>query len=175
MSEQPKLVQTAPERLWLCVSDDPADTNEPFPNDLSEVTWATDHCPVACGVTYVRADLWNSRTAAAFAVRENELTALRARVEELESKNRGWEICVDAAIQAMGEHIQKSNPSIVLKETLWGVCKQATDELSRLTDERDEARADARLIATASIGEMTREQIAEWRAALTRHAEKGGE
>lgn len=56
MSEQPKLVQTAPERLWLCVSNEAADMGEAFPKDLSEVTWAVGECPVAAGVQYVRAD-----------------------------------------------------------------------------------------------------------------------
>lgn len=53
-------IQTAPQRLYLCVSDEPEDYAAPFPKDLSEVTWAVDHCPVACGVGYIRSDLHNA-------------------------------------------------------------------------------------------------------------------
>lgn len=52
-----KLIATAPETIWLCVSDDPDHYREPFPKNLDEVTWAVDHCPVCCGVKYVRSDV----------------------------------------------------------------------------------------------------------------------
>jgi len=54
------VTQTAPPRLWLCVSDEPTDNASPFPKGLSDVTWAVDHCPVACGVGYIRSDLHNA-------------------------------------------------------------------------------------------------------------------
>lgn len=52
-----KLIATAPETIWLCVSDDHDHYREPFPKNLDEVTWAVDHCPVCCGVKYVRSDV----------------------------------------------------------------------------------------------------------------------
>ena len=52
-----EMVRTAPERIWLQVSDEPADIDDPFPRPITdEMTWSTGQC-VACEVEYVRADL----------------------------------------------------------------------------------------------------------------------
>ncbi|MBP6564348.1 MAG: Lar family restriction alleviation protein [Burkholderiales bacterium] len=50
----PQAVATAPKRIWLQVSDDRADMDEPFPGDGA--TWCADSV-VDAEVEYVRADL----------------------------------------------------------------------------------------------------------------------
>ena len=51
----PRVVVTAPERIWLQISEDKMDQHEDFPaND--EVTWCRDSV-VSCEVEYVRKDL----------------------------------------------------------------------------------------------------------------------
>lgn len=50
----PVVVRTAPERIWLQVSDDRDHFNEPFPGE--EVTWCADSI-LQCEVEYVRSDL----------------------------------------------------------------------------------------------------------------------
>lgn len=57
----PHVQRTAPRRIYLCVSDDLDDRDEPFPE---EVTWAADEA-VHVTVPYVRADLANAGTAVA--------------------------------------------------------------------------------------------------------------
>lgn len=57
-----ELTRTAPERIYLCVSDEEDDVNRPYPEAYAEdeaITWATDQ-PVAATVSYVRADLHNA-------------------------------------------------------------------------------------------------------------------
>ncbi len=53
----PESTRTAPERIWLCLSDEEGDEAMPFPRETGEVTWAEDQ-PVAVTVEYVRADLF---------------------------------------------------------------------------------------------------------------------
>ena len=55
MAKLRKLDATAPERIWLQVSDDEEDRDEPFPRD-GEVSWCEDSV-VATEVEYIRADL----------------------------------------------------------------------------------------------------------------------
>jgi hypothetical protein len=51
------LVRTAPQRIYLLVSDDDEHYGEPFPDcSGDEVTWSVDPA-LACHVAYVRADL----------------------------------------------------------------------------------------------------------------------
>lgn len=52
------LQASAPERIYLCVSDERHHYDEPFPSgdEAGGVTWADD-APVECVVPYVRADL----------------------------------------------------------------------------------------------------------------------
>ena len=53
------LTDTAPQRIWLCISDEPDDYNTPYPElyaEDAEITWSTDQ-PVAVTVEYVRVDL----------------------------------------------------------------------------------------------------------------------
>lgn len=53
-----KVTLTAPERIWLQVSDDEVDLQEPFPKPSDDcfVTWCRDSA-LNCEVEYVRADL----------------------------------------------------------------------------------------------------------------------
>lgn len=48
--------RTAPERIWLCLSDEEGDESMPFPRGTGEVTWAED-AVVHVTVEYLRADL----------------------------------------------------------------------------------------------------------------------
>jgi hypothetical protein len=51
------LVKSAPPAICLCISDDEAHYDEPFPRDFGEeLTWSSDK-PVECTVSYVRSDL----------------------------------------------------------------------------------------------------------------------
>ncbi len=53
----PQVVTTAPERIWLQVSDCDGDEEEPFPHGVdAEITWCQDSV-MAVEVEYVRADL----------------------------------------------------------------------------------------------------------------------
>lgn len=47
---------TAPERIWLQVSDDSIDREVEFPWQHEDVTWCQDST-LACEVEYIRADL----------------------------------------------------------------------------------------------------------------------
>lgn len=88
-----RAIATAPERIWLCVSDDIEDYRRPFPTDLSEVTWAKDHAPVCCAVKYLRSDTAQSHWY------EAELTALRAQVaamREALEEIRSLQSCVNS-------------------------------------------------------------------------------
>lgn len=51
-----EVTRTAPERIWLQVSDDEAHKDEPFPDaSTEEITWCTASV-TECEVEYVRAD-----------------------------------------------------------------------------------------------------------------------
>jgi len=51
-------VSTAPERIWLQISDDTDHFDEPFPRGPeADVTWCEDIGSAECEVEYVRADL----------------------------------------------------------------------------------------------------------------------
>lgn len=77
----PVVQQTAPKRIWLAVSDDAHDEQQPFPDSINgEVTWSDD-TPVEVCVPYVRADL----------------AATPAPAVDREAVREGWEsICEDA-------------------------------------------------------------------------------
>lgn len=49
------LTNTAPEKIYLCVSDDVSSREWAFPDLLFEITWA-DHQAVPVTVEYVRSD-----------------------------------------------------------------------------------------------------------------------
>jgi hypothetical protein len=51
-----RVTKTAPERIWVQVSDDAQDCREPFPEPNEGMTWCGDSV-LACEVEYVRADL----------------------------------------------------------------------------------------------------------------------
>ncbi len=53
---QSKLNSTAPERIWLQVSQDARDHKKPFPEANQNMTWC-DSSVLACEVEYVRSDL----------------------------------------------------------------------------------------------------------------------
>jgi hypothetical protein len=56
-TEVRKAVLTAPERIWLQISEDEDHYNESFPHHVGEeITWCQDSV-LACEVEYVRADL----------------------------------------------------------------------------------------------------------------------
>ena len=111
------LTDTAPKRIWLCVSDDVDDNDTPYPElyaEDAEITWSTDQ-PVAVTVEYVRADIAEAdlaaenltlrnaavnaaersdalrhdieRHVAICAEQAEEVERLRARVAELEHTN----------------------------------------------------------------------------------------
>lgn len=71
-----RLIDTAPERIFLCVSDDLADINRPFPvyPEDEAITWSTNNT-VASSVCYVRADL-----------HDEAITVLRDRAGRAEDK-----------------------------------------------------------------------------------------
>lgn len=50
------MTKTAPERVYLLVSDNENDNDRGFPTDKSEVLW-NDHSTSKCEVEYVRSDL----------------------------------------------------------------------------------------------------------------------
>ena len=50
-----RLTKTAPETIYLCISDEEIDTEFPFPRDC-EVTWSEDKEMITT-VKYIRADL----------------------------------------------------------------------------------------------------------------------
>jgi hypothetical protein len=75
--ESPEVVRTAPERIWLQVSDDQCDKDKPFPSVFAEhITWCHESV-LSCEVEYIRADLASPSTAQAIGhVREDVLAAL---------------------------------------------------------------------------------------------------
>ncbi|MDE1828239.1 MAG: hypothetical protein KGH65_03715 [Candidatus Micrarchaeota archaeon] len=51
-----KVTRTAPKRIYLQVSDDSDDCNEPFPIPSEDMTWCEDSV-LHCEVEYIRVDL----------------------------------------------------------------------------------------------------------------------
>ena len=52
----PEVVRTAPARIYLQVSDEEHDRDEPFPEPSMDMTWCADSV-LACEVKYIRSDL----------------------------------------------------------------------------------------------------------------------
>lgn len=50
------VTRTAPERVYLQVSDSSYDADEKFPENIDDVSWC-DHGVMACEVSYVRSDI----------------------------------------------------------------------------------------------------------------------
>lgn len=72
-----KVTSTAPERIWLQVSDDADDCDLPFTYTYSdEVTWCEDSV-TACQVEYVRADITEAENAALRVERDAAFALLR--------------------------------------------------------------------------------------------------
>lgn len=93
-----KLTETAPERIWLQISDDEDDLNYPYPLHHEDVTWYIDSV-VAAEVGYVRDDL---------------LEAAQKRIAELEKDKvflqGGWDSATAQAMQngaALNEAIRR--------------------------------------------------------------------
>ena len=77
-----KVAETAPERIWLQVSDLAEDNEEPFPVDGSTyegITWCCDSV-LDCEVQYVRADVPAKRICSLEQQRDKLLEALRLLV-----------------------------------------------------------------------------------------------
>ncbi len=76
-----KVTRTAPERIWLQVSDEREDCAESFPDPaITEITWHYE--PVTdCEVEYIRADLITTN---------NRCDAFRAALEEIYDL-AGWQ------------------------------------------------------------------------------------
>ena len=79
----PEVVRSAPERIWLQVSDDGYGMDESFPTTDEGVTWCRDSV-VACEVEYVRADLCLAMIEAAERQELACARALGAIVEDVE-------------------------------------------------------------------------------------------
>jgi hypothetical protein len=73
-----KLTETAPERIWLQISDDEDDLNYPYPSHHEDVTWCQDSV-VAAEVAYARADL-HEAAQKRIAELENEIEWIRDRL-----------------------------------------------------------------------------------------------
>lgn len=56
VSKPPFVVQTAPERVWIQISDDEHDGTKCFPDDHAEITWCQDSV-MDVEVKHLRADL----------------------------------------------------------------------------------------------------------------------
>ena len=102
------LTDTAPKRIFLCISDEPDDYDKPYPElyaEDAEITWSTD-TPVAVTVEYVREDL--SEIAKLRAERDyamemvnaqdNQIDALRALLKEI--REQGYRKEMTARIDA---------------------------------------------------------------------------
>lgn len=110
------LTDTAPKRIWLCVSDDEDDYDLPYPElyaEDAEITWSTDQ-PVAVTIEYVREDLSEiaklreerdalrhdiERHVAICAKQATEIEALRALLNEAQGfvvPDTAWDYTTDA-------------------------------------------------------------------------------
>ena len=68
-------IETAPERIWLQISDNDVDAALPFPENTWDVTWCADSV-IAVEVEYVRADLAEQQ--------RNKLLAALTEIAELD-------------------------------------------------------------------------------------------
>ena len=59
LTNSPFMVRTAPEEIWLQVSDTEHESALPFPSNHSDITWCSDSV-MSSEVRYVRADLAGS-------------------------------------------------------------------------------------------------------------------
>ncbi|NII73954.1 hypothetical protein FHW84_002527 [Dyella sp. SG562] len=107
----PKVVLTAPERIYLQVSDQEWDSDKPFPGDCDGVSWWKESV-LDVEVQYVRADLFEAleadRTRLQAEVRALRLCAIQYLtwhhvvnpVEGLDSDLRDPDMCGDAALKS---------------------------------------------------------------------------
>lgn len=94
----PKVVLTAPERIWLQVSDQEYDKDVDFPID-SEVTWCQDSV-VETEVEYVRKDL----------AQPVDLTAIREVIEyiKIEISDDGTTIVKDYRMSEWADELARA-------------------------------------------------------------------
>jgi hypothetical protein len=102
-----KLTDTAPERIFLLISDDEEHNAEPYPRgiDGGEITWC-EEAALNCNVEYIRADLFER----AEAERDALLKLLaEARDDGIDDawitceQGKAWVRKTDAALAAKGE------------------------------------------------------------------------
>lgn len=77
-----RLTQTAPERIWLQISDCKNHTDEMFPPIHGDITWCQDSVG-GSEVPYVRADLYEAQS--------KQLAEVWRRCNIAEAKVAGWE------------------------------------------------------------------------------------
>lgn len=104
------LTETAPKRIYLCVSDDPDHYNEPYPEVYPEdeaITWSTDQ-PVACTVEYVRSDLHEGPL-----VVRNDGSRCTLRVWALEIKQQRDALAVD--VERLRKDITEESSALMVE------------------------------------------------------------
>lgn len=120
LPDSTEVTRTAPKRIWLQVSDDYGDHNEPFPTGaelgFSEVTWCADS-QGGTQVEYVRADM----------VAFPELTPVYARHSFMPlapATPEGWKIeplddgCVAIRKDGVGGYVASLNPENIASTIL---------------------------------------------------------
>lgn len=124
------LTDTAPRRIYLCVSDDEEHNNEPYPERYPEdeaITWSTDR-PVACTVAYVREDLADQLRAECDEARadaaryrwlrdRHEYNAAAANIVQ-EVSGEGWDAAIDAALKEPGSRADMQDRADKLRATV---------------------------------------------------------
>lgn len=93
LPEPDMVTKTAPETIYLCVSDEPEDANLPFDEGgiyVDEgITWSRGK-PIACCVEYVRADQVHHLLAAERQKYEDVLTLARKALKECRKELYEW-------------------------------------------------------------------------------------
>ena len=124
MVESYACIATAPEHIYLCVSDDLADSRLPFPDEaIADITWSRD-AAVNCTVIYERADL-----------RHNAITSLRAETGNLQSRIADLERQLS---EADTERAMLEKTIEELRSTDWAA------EVVKLNSQLSEARAEVK-------------------------------
>lgn len=95
VSISPEVVLSAPQKIWLQVSDEEAHIAETFPATDEGVTWCRDSV-LACEVEYVRADLATPPSAAPVSMAEFEKA-----LDDFYDAETAWAMALegDAALQ----------------------------------------------------------------------------
>ena len=135
MVESYACIATAPEHIYLCVSDDLADSRLPFPDEaIADITWSRD-AAVNCTVIYERADL-----------RHNAITSLRAETGNLQSRIADLERQLSKAraevkqagarvLMNMADKIASTNRPTIAGWIVAQMAAQIREEAARLQEE----------------------------------------